>query len=137
MDAESGFDETIHAPIRLRICGLLRHVDEIDFAVLRDTLVISDASLSKHLKVLLDADYVSIVKSASPARSDARRLTWIKQTPKGRGAFDAHIHELRRIAGDISDAAAANSSTIRPDQPPQVAAMGSSEPRSARQTARP
>lgn len=98
MRSESVFDETIHAPVRLRICGLLRRVDEIDFAVLRDTLVISDASLSKHLRVLVDAGYVSMTKSSSPTRSDARRLTWVKQTPTGRHAFDAHVEELRRIA---------------------------------------
>ena len=32
---EAKFDETIHAPVRLRICGLLRPVDCLDFAVLR------------------------------------------------------------------------------------------------------
>jgi DNA-binding MarR family transcriptional regulator len=95
---EPAFDDIIHAPIRLRICGLLRGIDEIEFAVLRDTLGTSDATLSKNLKVLLDADYVSLTKSASTARSDARRLTWIKQTRAGRRAFDAHMEELRRIA---------------------------------------
>lgn len=98
MAAESAFDETIHAPVRLRICGLLRHVQEIDFAVLRDTLGISDASLSKHLKILLDAGYVAITKSRSQHRTDARRLTWIKQTPQGRNAFDAHVQALQDIA---------------------------------------
>ena len=98
MVAELGFDEIIHAPVRLRISGLLRGIEEIDFAVLRDTIGVSDATLSKHLKVLVDAGYVSMTKSASRARSDARRLTWIKQTRAGRRAFDAHMEELRRIA---------------------------------------
>lgn len=103
MAVEPAFDETIHAAIRLRICGLLRHVDEIDFAVLRDTLKTSDATLSKHLKVLLGAGYLSMTKAASPTRSDARRLTWVKQTTAGRHAFDAHIEELRRIAVGFSE----------------------------------
>lgn len=94
------FDEVIHAPLRLRICGLLRPLDEIEFSVLRDTLMISNASLSKHLKALQDAGYVSLTKIPSPVRSDARRLTWIKKTPDGKRAFDAHIQELWRIAGD-------------------------------------
>ncbi len=98
MAVQPAFDGTIHAALRLRICGLLRHVDEIDFAVLRDTLKTSDATLSKHLKVLLGAGYLSMTKAASPTRTDARRLTWIKQTTTGRHAFDAHIEELRRIA---------------------------------------
>lgn len=105
MVAEAAFDETIHAPVRLRICGLLRHVDEIDFAVLRDTLGISDASLSKHLKVLTEAGYVSTTKTRSPQRSDARRLLWITLTRAGQRAFDAHMAELRRIAAGQSAAA--------------------------------
>jgi DNA-binding MarR family transcriptional regulator len=101
--AEAAFDDTIHAPLRLRICGVLRHLDEIDFAVLRDTLGISDATLSKHLKVLLEAGYIAMAKGPSPTRSDARRLTWIRQTRAGRQAFDAHMEELRRIAAGLSD----------------------------------
>jgi DNA-binding MarR family transcriptional regulator len=100
---EPAFDETIHAPTRLRICGLLRHLDDIDFPVLRDTLRMSDASLSKHLRVLINAGYVSMTKNPSPTRSDARRLTRIKQTRTGRHAFDAHMEELRRIAARPSD----------------------------------
>lgn len=103
MGIEPAFDETIHAPMRLRICGVLRRVDEIDFAVLRDTLGTSDATLSKHLRVLVDVGYVSTTKSPSPTRSDARRLTWIKQTRNGKRAFDAHMEELRRIAAGFSE----------------------------------
>lgn len=106
MIAEAAFDETIHAPLRLRICGVLRHLDEIDFAVLRDTLGATDATLSKHLKVLLDAGYIAMTKSPSPTRPDARRLTWIRQTRTGRHAFDAHMEELRRIAVGLPDPSA-------------------------------
>ncbi|MBF4995304.1 transcriptional regulator [Arthrobacter gandavensis] len=93
------FDSLIHAPVRLRICGLLRPVEQMDFSVLRDALNVSDASLSKHLKTLTEATYVSIAKSASAARSDARRLTWVALTPAGRKAFDAHLRALEEIAG--------------------------------------
>ncbi|OZC57951.1 hypothetical protein CH276_23545 [Rhodococcus sp. 06-470-2] len=92
------FDAVIHAPVRLRVCGILRRIDEIDFAVIRDTLRISDASLSKHLKALSDAGYVSTNKTASLSRSDARRVTWVKLTHAGREAFDSHIAELDVIA---------------------------------------
>ncbi len=100
--AESAFDAIIHAPMRLRLCGLLRHVEQAEFAVLRDTLTISDASLSKHLKVLIDAGYVSVKKSRSPDRTDDRRLTWIRLTPHGRRAFDGHVAELQRISHGIT-----------------------------------
>jgi DNA-binding MarR family transcriptional regulator len=134
MVTEPAFDETIHAPIRLRICGLLRHVDQIDFAVLRDSLGLSDTSLSKHLKVLLDAGYVSMTKSPSPARSDARRLTWIKQTRAGRHAFDAHMEELRRIAVGFAhgfmtqQAAGSGSGPQPPDDPATVTSPAPTRP---------
>lgn len=97
--AEARFDETIHAPVRLRICGLLRPVDDLDFAVLRDTLEISDATLSKHLKTLAAAGYVSSRKAASAGRGDSRQITWLSLTKAGRSAFAAHVQALQEIAG--------------------------------------
>lgn len=97
--SEAQFNDLIHAPSRLRICGLLRAVTQMDFAVLRDGLGISDATLSKHLKTLADAGYIRSAKAASENRKDARRLTWVGLTPEGRDAFDAHIRALREIAG--------------------------------------
>lgn len=96
--AEAHFDELIHAPVRLRICGLLRRVAQLDFAVLRDTLDVSDATLSKHVKALSEAGYVASKKLASTERGDARRLTWLSLTPAGMSAFDAHVRALQEIA---------------------------------------
>jgi DNA-binding MarR family transcriptional regulator len=77
----------------------LRPVEQMDFTVLRDILDVSDATLSKHLKTLAEARYVSLSKAASASRTDARRLTWITLTPAGRNAFDAHLRALQEIAG--------------------------------------
>ena len=93
------FNDVIHAPMRFRICGLLRPVKQLDFAVLRDTLEVSDAVLSKHLKTLTDAGYAKTVKGSSASRNDARRLTWAMLTPAGQNAFDSHISALREVAG--------------------------------------
>lgn len=95
---EARFNEVIHAPNRLRICGLLRAVNQMDFAVLRDALELSDATLSKHLKTLADNGYLRLSKAASAERNDARKLTWVGLTPEGRNAFDAHVHALQDIA---------------------------------------
>lgn len=84
---DAKFDDLIHASVRLRICGLLQKVDHLDFTVLRETLGVSDATLSKHLK------------AASLERRDARRLTWLSLTKAGTEAFDAHVHALRAITG--------------------------------------
>lgn len=98
MVVEAAFDELIHAPVRLRICGLLRAVDELEFGALRDALGVSDATLSKHLKILADSAYVSSRKTRSSTRSDARRLTWLRLGDVGRAAFDAHVAALQSIA---------------------------------------
>ncbi|MFC8192509.1 transcriptional regulator [Cellulomonas sp. NPDC057328] len=95
------FDEVIHAPVRLRVCGLLAAADEVEFAVVRDALGVADATLSKHLKVLADAGFVEVRKAASAGRADARRLTWLLLTPDGRRAFSAHVAVLRAIADGV------------------------------------
>jgi len=95
------FDEVIHAPLRLRICGLLRSVVGLDFAILRDMLDVSDATLSKHLKALSTSGYVDTTKMASTKRDDARRVTWLFLTSLGKDAFDEHIQALRTIAAGV------------------------------------
>lgn len=105
MSSNGTFNELVHEPIRLRICGLLRAVDQLDFAVLRDTIGINDAALSKHLKVLSTAGLVSSKKLASETRSDARRLTWLQLTDEGKSVFDDHIRALRAIAAGAGAAA--------------------------------
>ncbi|MGO1225383.1 MAG: transcriptional regulator [Brachybacterium sp.] len=92
------FHELIHAPVRLRICGLLRPMSEVEFSVLRDTLQLKDANLSKNLKLLADAELVKLRKEFSPVRNDARRLTWVSLTVKGHAALAGHLAALRAIA---------------------------------------
>ncbi|WP_315279486.1 transcriptional regulator [Kocuria carniphila] len=96
---EARFDETIHAPLRLRICALLRRVDDLDFALLRDSLEVSDATLSKHIKTLTTAGYLRSHKTVSSERSDARRVMWLSLTRDGQIAFDGHMRALMEIAG--------------------------------------
>ncbi|MGW6003808.1 transcriptional regulator [Oerskovia enterophila] len=98
MSTAPAFNEVIHSPVRLRICGVLRRGAELEFAVLRDTLGLSDANLSKSLRVLSDAGFVTVRKESSPDRSDARRLTWVTLTPDGGRAVEAHLAALAQIA---------------------------------------
>lgn len=100
--SEAKFNIVIHAPVRLRICGLLHQANQLDFAVLRDALEVSDATLSKHVKVLSSAGYVSSGKAASLGRRDARQITWLSLTKTGRSAFDGHVAALQKIAGSSS-----------------------------------
>lgn len=93
----SRFDPLIHEPSRLQICGALRSLDEAEFSVLRDMLGAADSVVSKHLKALEDAGYVSSRKLHG---DNGRRRTWVRLTGKGRRAFDGHVAQLRQIAGD-------------------------------------
>lgn len=97
MSVNRDIDEVIHAPIRLRICGMLRQVEAIDFAAIKEQLDIQDSSLSKHLKTLADAGYVSIKKESSLSRLDARRITWVNLTRTGKKAFDEYLKTLTAI----------------------------------------
>ena len=93
------FNDVIHSSVRLRICGLLRQTDELEFHVLRDALDMSDPTLSKHLKVLADAGIVQVRKKGSRLRTDARRLTWVALTPAGAIALRRHMAAVIEIAG--------------------------------------
>lgn len=94
----AAFNEVIHSPVRLRICGLLRHVDQLEFAVARDTLEVTDAHLSKNLTVLSEAGIITSRKERSQQRSDSRKLTWIALTVDGRAALEGHLAALAEIA---------------------------------------
>lgn len=100
MGADRSIDTVIHAPMRLRICGMLRHVNAIDFATIKDNLGITDSSLSKHLTVLADAGYVTVKKESSALRIDARRVVWVKLTKEGGRAFDDYVKALKAIIED-------------------------------------
>jgi DNA-binding MarR family transcriptional regulator len=89
------FDPVVHAPPRLQVCGLLAAVDTMDFAAVRDEVGVSDSVLSKHVRQLEEAGYV-VVRKATRA---SRVRTTLALTTAGRAAFDAHVAELRRIAG--------------------------------------
>ena len=97
---QPAFNDVIHSPVRLRICGLLRRVSELQFSVVRDTLELNDANLSKNLKVLAQAELITVRKESSQARNDSRRLTWIGLTDAGRSALEGHLAALSMIAGE-------------------------------------
>lgn len=91
---DEGFSEVIHVPTRLRICSILAEVGEAEFSVLREALSLSDSVLSKHLKVLEQAGFVTLRKGAVAGRT----RTWATMSKAGQSAFKAHVAELRRLA---------------------------------------
>ncbi|NLU70459.1 transcriptional regulator [Streptomyces sp. HNM0574] len=91
----SGFNATIHAPNRLRICAVLDTAGEAEFAVVQEQLDVSASVLSKHVTVLMDAGYIEQRKAVR----DTRQRVWLKLTRQGRAAYRAHIDALRAIVG--------------------------------------
>jgi DNA-binding transcriptional ArsR family regulator len=64
MSTAARFDEIVHAPNRLQICAILSAVDSADFATMREALRVADSVLSKHIRVLHEAGYVDVHKTA-------------------------------------------------------------------------
>lgn len=92
---ENGFDDLIHAPVRLRLCAALEPVREIEFGTLLTLLEISKSALSKHVSMLVDAGYVAQRRAVR----DTRQRVWLSLTDTGRTAYRAHVAALRRIVG--------------------------------------
>ena len=86
-------DGVIHAPGRLQLCGVLSAAKEVEFAAAREAIGVSDSVLSKHVKLLEEAGYVSVRK----ATVASRQRTWLSLTRAGRAAFAAHMAELNRL----------------------------------------
>jgi DNA-binding MarR family transcriptional regulator len=100
--SEAGFDPVIHAPARLQIMAVLAGVQDAEFALLRDTVQVSDSVLSKHLSQLAEAGYIRLRKAAQ----DGRQRTWASLTREGRRAFTAHVKALQALANIVDRLAA-------------------------------
>ena len=97
--AQDGFDELIHAPLRLRICAALDHAREIEFGALQSLLDISKSALSKHLSALTEAGYVEQRRAVR----NSRQRVWLRLTDTGRAAYRGHVAALHRIVGNSQD----------------------------------
>jgi len=86
-------DPIIHQPARLSIMAALAVTCEIEFSVIRDTIVISDSLLSRYIGVLEEAGYISVRK----AFINKRAKTWLSLTKEGRVAFNKHVQALQNI----------------------------------------
>jgi DNA-binding transcriptional ArsR family regulator len=95
MSTAARFDEIVHAPNRLQICAILSAVSSADFATVRESLAVADSVLSKHVRVLHEAGYVDVHKSAcGPRVRTSLSLT------KADRAYDGHVAALRAIVSN-------------------------------------
>ena len=90
----AALDPLIHAPARLQACAILSSASEVEFAMLRDTLAVSDSVLSKHIRQLEEAGYVKVRK----ASLGGRQRTWLALSRAGAKAFAGHVAALQQLA---------------------------------------
>jgi len=89
-------DELLMHPVRLSVVAALAGVERAEFALVRDTVEVTDPMLSKQVALLEGAGYVGVHKG----RVGRRTRTWLGLTPDGREAYGRHLAALRAIAGD-------------------------------------
>ena len=89
------FDELIHAPTRLSLVAFLAATEWADFAVLRDSVGLSDSALSKQLTTARGRRLYRDPQAHS-ARAKRPR-TSARLPPDGRTAFDRHVLALQEI----------------------------------------
>lgn len=95
-------DEVIQHPTRLTIMAFLSGCLEAEFGAVRDYAQISDASVSRIVSALQDADYVKVRKGYVGKRP----RTWLALTAEGRRALTGHLDSLQAIAESARHAAA-------------------------------
>ncbi|NNE96310.1 MAG: ArsR family transcriptional regulator [Acidimicrobiales bacterium] len=102
-------DPNLTAPKRLAALGLLSAAKKVEFGYLRDQLELTDSDLSKQLKVLLDAGYVTSKRTGK----GKTRASWFAITAVGRRALNSHAAALQRL--------------LQPPAPPAPSETGSAE----------
>jgi DNA-binding MarR family transcriptional regulator len=125
--SEAGFDELIHAPLRLRICAMLAPVRWLPFSDIRDSLKVSDSVLSKHLSALAGAGYVEV----SRVRADSHSRRQVTLTKPGRTALHGHLAALQAIAAAAEPAMPEEPSGARTSERRQSRQRVSLDPRIA------
>ena len=86
-------DEHLIVPKRLAALGLLAAASKAEFSYLRDQLDLTDSDMSKQLKVLSDAGYVTSKRTGK----GKTRASWFSITKDGRRALDRHAAALRAL----------------------------------------
>lgn len=93
--AGDGLDPLIHEIPRLRICAALAATTAVEAQTLKVAAGVSDSALSKHLRRLAEAGYISQALGAS--RGPGRPRTWVSLTDHGRNAYTQHLAALQGL----------------------------------------
>lgn len=86
-------DPHLTAPKRLAALGIISATRRVEFGYLRDQLRLSDSDLSKQLKVLTEAGYVTSTRTGK----GKTRASWFSITREGAAALDRHAAALQAL----------------------------------------
>jgi DNA-binding MarR family transcriptional regulator len=87
-------DDLLTHAVRFSIVAALAGIDRAEFALVRDSVEISDSMLSKQAAILEEAGYLGVEKG----RVGRMPRTWLSLTPAGETAYRQHVAALRAIA---------------------------------------
>jgi len=90
-------DELLNHAVRFSVMAALAGVEKAEFALVRDTVEVSDSMLSKQVALLEGAGYVEVEKG----KVGRRPRTWLRLTADGERAVARHVAALRAIAGPV------------------------------------
>lgn len=94
-------EKSIHEPARLAlITRLCAEAQGLGFQELKNECGLTDGNLSRHLKVLEEAEIIHLNKVGKGRRSH----TCVKLTPAGREAFLRYLHSLEKVLHGALDA---------------------------------
>lgn len=94
-------DDLLSNGVRFSIMAALQGVQRAEFALVRDSVEITDSALSKQVATLETAGYVDVAKG----RVGRRPRTWLTLTDAGRDALARHLSALQAIAGSLTASA--------------------------------
>ncbi|RLV01626.1 transcriptional regulator [Streptomyces griseocarneus] len=86
----------MHSPTRLAILGVLRHVQQINFADVQEALELTTAELSRQLGILEKEGLIEIAKF----RERRRAVTRVRLSEDGRKRFEDYLEQLRKVLGE-------------------------------------
>lgn len=86
-------NKAFESRIRLGIMSVLMVNDRADFAMLKETLDITDGNLASHIAALEKLDYIQVKKQFVGKKPN----TSYTATKAGRKAFNEHLNALEKL----------------------------------------
>lgn len=97
--AYEGLDRVIHERARLSVLtSLITNPKGLTFGDLKQLCALTDGNLSRHLRVLEEAEMVEIVKGVDKNRP----LTVCRITPSGRERYLEYLETLEQVVRDAA-----------------------------------